>query len=339
MSTSSAPLTGLEKTVIVLLSLGPAISGEILKRLPEDEVDAISSTMARLHTVTQQQVESVLLEYQAAVASQAFDVRGGLESARQMLEQAYGRDQATRFIDRAAKSLDQDSTNFASLQRADPQQLAALIQDEHPQTIALVLAHLDSSQAAALLSALPASMRTDIATRTAALDQIPPEGVRTIAAVIGQKFKNLGQLNRESCGGVQTVADILNRLDANNCSQILDSIEKEDPALFQGIRRLMFVFEDLKALDSAGTKELLGRVDRKILITALKGSSEELQRQIMSGMSQRGADLLREDMAALGPVKMKDVEAARQLIIAQARQLEKDGIISLKNSPSEQYVD
>jgi flagellar motor switch protein FliG len=334
----SPAFTGVEKAAIVLLTLGPALSGEILKLLPESEVDTLSAAIARLERVPETDVEAVLREYQDAVGGRAFDVKGGLEHARVMLEEAFGREYATRFVDRVAKSLDQDAVDFVSLRRVDPQQLAKFIQDEHPQTISLVLSHLDSSQAAALLAALPAEMRTDITTRMAGLEQISPEAVRTIAAVIGQKFRNLGELSREACGGVRTVADMLNRLDQNTCTLLLDSLEKEDPQLFENVRRFMFVFEDLKALDALGAKELLGRVDRKVLMVALKGTSEELQNLFTSTMSQRGKEMMMEDMSVLGPVKLKDVDAAQQVIITLARQLEKDGLISLKSSPTEQYV-
>jgi flagellar motor switch protein FliG len=314
------------------------VSAEILKRMPEKEVDAISSAIAKLDAVTARQVESVLEEFQNAVSTRAVDVKGGLEHARLILTEAFGRDYATRLVDRVAKSLDQDAVDFATLRRVDPQQLAKFIQDEHPQTIALVLSHLDPSQAAALIWSLPVETRTDVAVRMANLEQISPESVRTIASVIGQKLRNLGEVSRESYGGVRAVADMFNRLDTNSCSQLMDAVEKEDPALFESVRRYMFVFEDLAALDPQGIKELLSRVDRKILVLALKGTSEELQRQFMAGMSQRGAEMLREDMSALGPVKIKEVDAAQQQVIVQARQLEKEGVISLKSSPSEQYI-
>lgn len=330
--------TGSEKAAIVLLSIGPAASAQILKQMTEEEVDLISSAIARLHSVRPQQTEAILSEFQEAVATQTIHIQGGLERTRQILIEAFGHEYATRLLDRVAKSLDQDAVDFSGLRRVDPQQLAKFIQDEHPQTIALVLSHLDPSQAAALLRSLPVEVRTDIAVRMASLEQISPEAVRTIASVIGQKLKNLGELSREACGGVRAVADMLNRLDPNNCAQLLDSVEKENPELFESVRRFMFVFEDLMGLDSQGIKELLAAVDRKVLIVALKGTSDELKHKFMAGMSQRGAAMLKEDIEGMGPVKLKDVDVAQQAIISMARQLEKDGIISLKPSATDQYI-
>lgn len=331
-------LTGLQKAAIVLLSLGPTASAEILKQLSEEEVDTITASIAKLDAVTSQQTESVLGEFQEAVSTRNIDTQGGLERTRAMLTEAFGKEHATRLVDRVAKNLDRDGPDFSNLRRVDPQQLAKFIQDEHPQTIALVLSHLDPSQAAALIGALPVEKRSDIAMRMASLEQISPEAVRTIATVIGQKFRNLGELSREACGGVRAVADMLNRLDPNSCSQLLDAVEKENPELFESVRRFMFVFDDLASLDSTGFKELLGVVDRKILMIALKGTSDELKQRFMASLSQRGAEMMKEDMAALGPVKIKEVDAAQQQIITQARQLEKDGTISLKSSPAEQYI-
>ncbi|MBZ5672723.1 MAG: flagellar motor switch protein FliG [Acidobacteriia bacterium] len=331
-------LTGLQKAAIVLLSLGPTASAGILKQLSDEEVDRITASIAKLDAVTSQQTEAVLGEFQLAVSTRNVDTQGGLERTRAMLTEAFGEDHATRLVDRIAKTLDRDGPDFSNLRRVDPQQLAKFIQDEHPQTIALVLSHLDPSQAAALIAALPVEKRSDIAVRMASLEQISPEAVRTIATVIGQKLRNLGELSREACGGVRAVADMLNRLDPNNCSQLLDTVEKENPELFESVRRFMFVFDDLAGLDASGFKELVGAVDRKVLMIALKGTSEELKKRFTESLSQRGAEMMKEDMAALGPVKIKEVDAAQQQIITLARQLEKDGTISLKNSPAEQYI-
>ena len=337
-TSSSSSLSGIQKVAIVLLSLGPTASAELLKQLPDEEVDAISAAIARLGSVSPNQAEGILGEFEEAVNTRAVIVRGGVEHAREMLTEAFGREHASRLIDRVTKSMAHDAPDFSNLRRVDPQQLAKFIQDEHPQTIALVLSHLDPSQAASLLTALPSENRIDIAVRMAGLEQIAPEAVRTIASVIGQKLRNLGELSREAYGGVRGVADMFNRLDTNTCGQLLESLEGKDSELFENVRRFMFVFEDLAHLDGHGMKDLLATIDRKVLMVALKGTTDELREHFMKGMSQRGADMLREDIAALGPVKIKDVDTAQQQIIAQARQLERNGVISLKNSSTEQYV-
>ena len=332
------PVGGAKKAAIVLLTLGPTLSAEVMKKLTESEVASVSAAMARLGVVAPQEVEGALEEFKRAVDARSYDVSGSIEHVRKLLTDAFGRDYATRLLDRVEKSLDQGAVDFGSLNKVDPQQLAKFIQEEHPQTIALVLSHLDPSQAAELIRALPSEIRTDVLIRMASLEQIPPESVRTIATVIGQKLRNLGELSREACGGVRAVADLLNRLDPTNGSELLEKMEFASPALYENVRRLMFVFEDLGKLDEPAIRELVSRVDRKVLVVAFKGTSPELQNHFIKTFSQRGAEMLREDMEALGPVKIKDVDAAQQLIISTARELEREGLVSLRNSPSEQYV-
>ena len=231
-----------------------------------------------------------------------------------------------------------ESASFDAIEKADPQQLAKFIHNEHPQTIALVLSHLNSIQAAALLTSLPVSIRSDVALRMASLDQISPEVIVKIASVIGQKLKSLGEFSRESYGGVRAVAEVLNRLDSATSREILETIEQQDANLGDTIRHLMFVFEDLLLIDQIGLKELLSKVERKILTLALKGTSEQLRNHVLTCMSQRGGEMLKEDMDALGPVKIKDVESAQQQIINVVRELENEGVLSLKGAVGEQYV-
>jgi flagellar motor switch protein FliG len=228
--------------------------------------------------------------------------------------------------------------DFDNFRKTDPQQLSKFIQDEHPQTIALILSHLDPAQAAALITCLPPEIRTDVATRMADLEQISPEIVRNIASVIDQKLRNLGELSREAYGGVKAVANIFNRLDPNTCASLMTAFEQHNPALFENIRSFMFVFKDLEELDTTAITALIARVNRSTLIVALKGANESLQKKFLSTQSQRGAAMMAEDIAALGPTKLRDVDAAQQEVIALAREMEKEGIISLKNSADEQYV-
>jgi len=336
---ASDNLTSIRKAAILLVALGDQASAEFVRNLSEEEVQAVSREVARINTITAEQVESVVEEFYQMSVARDFAIKGGLDYARSMLNNAFGQETAKKLVDRLIKALGAEAVSLDALQKADPQQLAKFVHSEHPQTIALVLSHLDSPQAAALLVSLPSNLRADVAMRMANLDQISPEIVHKIAAVIGQKLKALGEFSRESYGGVRAVAELFNRLDSMTNKEILENIEQQDGNLAETIRHLMFVFEDILMIDQNGLKELLGKVDRKLLTIALKGTSEQLKEHFLKAMSQRGADMLREDMDALGPIKLRDVEGAQQEIIAVIRQLETDGVLSLKGgAPGEQYV-
>ncbi|MEJ5370135.1 MAG: flagellar motor switch protein FliG [Bryobacteraceae bacterium] len=330
--------SGLQKAAVLMVTLGEELSGMVLKHLEEDEVAAIGKEVARIPAITAAEAEGILDEFYQMSMAQDYVMKGGIEYARKMLINAFGPEMATRILDRLVKLLGHDTASFDALQKADPQQLAKFIHSEHPQTIALILSHLGASQAAGLLFSLPPEIRADVALRMANLEQISPDIISKIAGIIGQKLKALGELSRESYGGVRAVAEMFNRLDSATSKEILDTIEAQDPNLAETIRHLMFVFEDLLLIDQNGIKEILARVDRKLLTVALKGTSDQLKNHFMQCMSQRGAEMLREDMEALGPVKIKEVEAAQQQIISIVRQLEAEGVLSLKGAVGEQYV-
>src|SRR5664279_980081 len=336
--TSQVMMSGSKKAAILTVCMGDAVSAEILKELDEEEIANIGRELARLQNITAEEGERVLEEFYQLAMAQDYVLKGGLDYARKILTKAFGPESARKILDRLVKQLGADAASFDALQKADPQQLAKFIHNEHPQTIALVLSHLNPSQAAGLLTSLPAAMRADISQRMASLDQISPEIILKIAAVIGSKLKALGEFSRESYGGVRAVAEMLNRLDSTSSREILDHIEQQDTNLAETIRHLMFVFEDLLLIDPMGLKEVLGKADRKALTVALKGTSEQLRNHILSCMSQRGSDMLREDMESLGPVKIKEVESAQQSIITVVRQLESEGVLSLKGAVGEQYV-
>lgn len=331
-------LPGLRKAAILMIILGPETAAEIFRHLDEEEVQRIGREVARVHSITSEEGEGILDEFYQMTVAHDYVLKGGIDYARKVLDSAFGPDTARRMLDRLVRALGTEQASFDTLRRTDPQQLAKFIHAEHPQTIALVLSHLNPTHAAGLLASLPAELRADVALRMANLDQISPDIISKIAGVIGAKLKTLGELSRESYGGVNAVAEMFNRLDTHTSKEILDDIERVEPGLVESIRQMMFVFEDLLLLDQGAVKEVLGRVDRKILTTALKGTSEQLKNHLLQAMSQRGAEMLREDMEALGPVKIKEVEGAQQQIIAVVRQLENEGVISLKGAAGEQYV-
>jgi flagellar motor switch protein FliG len=318
--------------------LGEEVSGEIMRQLDEEEVQEIGREVARLSVISNEHSEAILEEFYEMAVAHDYVVKGGIEYARKILFNAFGAEHSKKILDRLMKTLGNDSANFDAIQKADPQQLSKFIHSEHPQTIALILSHLNPSQAAGLIFSLPPELRTDVSMRMANLDQISPEIINKIASVIGAKLKSLGEVSREAYGGVRAVSEMFNRLDGNTSKEILDGMEDADPTLVQTIRHMMFVFEDLLLLDQTAIKEMLAKLDRKVLTVALKGTSDQLKNHMLAAMSQRGAEMLREDMDALGPIKIKEVEAAQQQIIAVVRQLEAEGVISLKGTAGEQYV-
>lgn len=332
-------IPGLQKAAILLMTLGAEAGAELMRQLSEEEVQAVSREVAHTSSVGPDLAESVLEEFQQMVVARDFARKGGLDQAKHLLVTAFGPESAERILQRLIRTLHTDSEDFSALRKADPQQLARFIQNEHPQTIALVVSQLTPTQAAALLMSLPAGVRTEATLRMASLDQISPEIVNRIAGVLNLKFKELGQLSRLSYGGVKAVAELLNRMDAGSTKSILDNMGQQNAPLVEQIRHLMFIFEDLIAVDPKGITDLIAKIDRKLMTVAMKGTSEQLKNKLIGSLSQRGREMLLEDMAATGPVKIKEVEAAQQAIIEVARQLEADGVLSLKGAADEQYVE
>ncbi|MEO8096867.1 MAG: flagellar motor switch protein FliG [Acidobacteriota bacterium] len=331
-------IPGIRKAAIVLVMIGDEASTAILRNLDQEEVDQLSREIARVQALTPEEAEGVLEEFHQMVTTRDYVIKGGVDYAKKLLINAFGDDKAERMLDRMMKSLGTESLSFDALQKTDPQQLSKFIHAEHPQTIALILSHLNPSQAAGLLSSLPREMRGDVASRMASLEQISPDIISKIANVIGLKLRALGEMSRESYGGVDAVAEMLNRLDSVATKDVLEDMDASNPALAENIRHLMFVFDDILLLDAGAIKEVLAKVDRKILSVALKGTSEKMKVHILQAMSQRGADMMREDIDAMGPIKIKEVEAAQQQIISVVRQLESEGVVSLKGATGEQYV-
>jgi flagellar motor switch protein FliG len=321
-----------------MVLLGDEASANIFRYLQEDEIQELSKEISRLGQIESDSADSVLEEFHRMTMAQTFMAQGGSDFAKKLLVKAFGSDSSKKLLDRLSISLQGTIVGFDSLQKADPAQLSRFIQAEQPQTIALVLAHLNSSQAAALLSSLPAQLRADVVMRMANLEQISPDIINKITTILEQKLKSLGDFSRESYGGVRAVAELINRLDTKAAASILEKIENENPGLALSIRNLMFVFEDVMLIDDQGMREIIQRLDKKALTVALKGCSEDLKNQFFRNMSSRAVEMLREDMDVMGPIKVKDVEAAQQQIVSIVRKLDEDGIINLKGSGGDEYV-
>src|SRR3954452_14454 len=242
----------LRKAATLLIVLGEQTSAELLQQLSEEDVQKVSREVAKITAISAEQAEGVLNEFHHIAAAGDYVARGGIDYARKLLMRAFNPDTAKRLLERLTKTLGADAASFDALQKADPQQLAKFIHNEHPQTIALVLSHLNPSQAAGLLFSLPVELRADVALRMANLDQISPVIISKLASIIDSKLTSLGEVSRESYGGVRAVAEMFNRLDSNSSKEILETIEQTDSFLVETIRHLMFVFEDLLLLDQGG---------------------------------------------------------------------------------------
>ena len=330
-------LTGARKAAILTLLLGEDSAGDVLKCLSPHEVERIAREVAALGTVQPADSEQVLEEFHGAVVAAGYIARGGIDSARRLLEKALGSDVAAPIYDRVAKFA-RSTAGFTSLTQSDPQQLSKFMLSEQPQTIALILAHLDGTHASQLVNLLPDELRTDVITRMANLDEISPEVVQQISAVIEQRLKTLGGTSHEAYGGVRAVAELLNRMDRSMSGAVLEAIEDDSAELAVSIRNLMFVFDDLRDVEDAALREIIQRADRKGLTVALKGASEEIRGRFFGNMSKRAAGVLREEMEVLGAVRLREVEQAQQEIVAIARKLEEEGTLTTGAAAGEAYV-
>ena len=332
-----AKLTGMQKAAVLMVTLGDETASNIFKYLEEDEIQTISREIAITKHVQPEIAEEVMEEFHTMTQARSYISQGGIEYAKKLLIKSVGPEVARKIIDRLVKALE-SSAGFTSLERANPQQLSKFIQNEHPQTIALILAHLNASQAAELISSLPEALRSDVAMRMASLQEISPEVVRRISLILEQKLEALGSFATEAYGGVRAVAELFNRMDRNTGRAVLEKIETENPQLAANIRDLMFVFDDILLIDDNGITEILKRADKKTLTIALKGTSEELQNQFFRNMSSRAVELMKEEMEFMGPIKLKDVEKSQHEVVEIVRQLEEEGVISIGGGGGEDYV-
>jgi len=327
----------LRKAAIVMLLLGEELSSEVCKHLNEEEIEGLSKEMAALGPIPTPLGEKVLDEFHQITVAADYVARGDVDFARRVLNRTLGAENARRIMERVLRSF-QSTAGFTSLEKADPQQLSKFILGEHPQTIALILAHLNPTSAAQLVTLLPDGLRVDVLTRMASLDDISPDVIARISSVIETRLKSLGGVAREQHGGVRAVAELFNRLERNVSGPVLEAIEAKRPELAVSIRNLMFVFDDLVHVDDNGMREIVQRADKKALTIALKGASEEIRERFFSNMSKRAAEMLREEMEVLGAVRLRDVEKAQQDVVAIARKLEEEGVIVTGAAAGEAYV-
>lgn len=327
MSITYDMLSGYQKSAILLIALGEDLSSQVMEHLDDEEVGEISKEIVLMRDIEQEVVDQVLDEFHQMTMAKGYLSKGGLEYAKALLNKSLGPEKARKIIDRLTRAMEQ-SSGFAFLQKVDPSQLSKFIQNEHPQTIALIMAHLDPTQAAESLSALPEELQPEVAIRMANLDEISPEVVKKISTVLEEKLDAFTSYNVE-IGGVRAVAEVFNRMDRATSKVTLEKLEKLAPELAAQIRDMMFVFDDIRMLGDQGVQEILKRADKKVLTVALKGTDGDLQNKFFNCMSKRAVDTLKEEMEFLGPVKVRDVEKAQQEVVEIVRGLEEEGLIQI----------
>jgi flagellar motor switch protein FliG len=323
-------LSGAAKAAVLCLSLGEDVASEVFKFLDEDEVHMISRELTNLQRVGSDVTDDVIEEFHQLLLTQSYVSTGGVDYAKRLLIKAYGPENAKRLLDKITRSLE-STAGFEALQKVDPQQLSKLFQNEHPQTIAVVLSHLDASTAASTLEFVPEAQRTDVVLRMSNLQEISQDVVRRVSMVLDQKLKSVGDDSRQKLGGVRSVAEICNRLDREVTRKMLDEIETSQPDLALAIRNLMVTFDDLLLVDDVGIREILQRVDKKILTLALKGTIPELQNRFFGNMSGKAVEMMKEEMDYLGQVKVKDVSTAQRQVVDVLRELDEKGVVSLSS--------
>lgn len=330
-------MSGPKKAAIVMMALDDQASAAVFRYFGDTEIEQITRQVALLESVSADVGEAVIREAQALADNSTGVTAGGLEYARKMLSKTLDPEHSRRILERVLHGIPADN-GFSSLERVNPQQLSNFILGEHPQTVALVLAHLNSASAAQLISQLPDDMRADVLMRMATLEDIPPEVVGRVAGVIKQRLKAFGGPTHEQRGGVRAVAELCNRLDRGISRPTLEHIEATSPDMAVAIRDLMFVFEDLIHVDDSGIREIVNRAEKKSLTTALKGASEDVRQRFFNNISKRAGELIKEEMELMGAVRLREVEKAQQEVVGIARALEDEGVITLGGSASEPYV-
>ncbi|MDN5293728.1 MAG: flagellar motor switch protein FliG [Eubacteriales bacterium] len=329
-------LTGRQKAAILLIALGPEIAAQIYKHLKEEEIEQLTLEIANMRRVDPKLEEEVVEEFHQMCVAKEYIAQGGIEYAKEILERALGTQKALDIINRLSSTLQVKPFDFA--RKTDPSQLLNFIQGEHPQTIALIMAYLDPDKAAAILSALPPERQADVARRIALMDRTSPEVIREVEKILERKLSSLVQEDFTSAGGVKTVVEILNRVDRSTEKAIMENLEVRDPELAEEIKRLMFVFEDIVQLDDRSIQRVLREVDGKELALALKGASEEVFNKISRNMSKRAADMLKEEIEFMGPVRLRDVEEAQQKIVNIIRKLEEAGEIVIARGGGDEII-
>lgn len=333
---NTSEISGTSKAAILLIALGPEKSAKVFKHLKEEEIEQLTLEIANTRSVSPQMKEDVLNEFYQVCLAQQYIAEGGIGYAKELLEKALGTEQAEQVIKRLTSSL--QVRPFEFVRKTDPAQLLNFIQDEHPQTIAMILSYLSPAQSAMILGALTPEKQADVAKRIAMMDRTSPDVIKEVERVLERKLASLLNQDYTIVGGVDAIVDILNTVDRGTEKHIMESLEIEQPELADEIRKKMFVFEDILLLDDRAIQRVLRDVDNNDLGIALKGANEEVQNVIFKNLSKRLSAMIKEDMEFMGPVRMKDVEEAQQKIVGIIRKLEDSAEIVISRGGGDEII-
>lgn len=333
---SDGNITNQQKAAILCIALGPEYSAKMFQHLADDEIEKITLEIASQRSVDQGLQQQVISEFYQTMMVKSYLSTGGLEYAQNVLEKALGTEKAAHIINRLTTSLQVKPFDF--LRKTDPSQLLNFIQNEHPQTIALVMAYMESQQAAMLLSSLPPYRQSEVAKRIATMDRTSPDVIREVERVLERKLSAIVNQDFTTAGGIKAIVDVLNLVDRNTEKTIIDALEVDNPELTEEIKKLMFVFEDIVAIGDRDLQLILREVDNKELSLALKGTNEEVASKIYKNMSSRAAEMLKEEIEYMGPVKLRDVEEAQQKIVGVIRRLEDKGQIQVSHGKGDEMI-
>lgn len=336
MAGKTESLTGKEKAAILLITLGSQKSAEIFKHLSEEEIEELTLEIANMRMVSPEDKESVLNEFYELCVAQEYISEGGVGYAKDILEKAVGGDKAVDIINKLTASL--QVRPFEFVRKVDPNQLVNYMQNEHPQTIALILVYLSSAQSAMILSKLPPEKQSEVARRIAKMDRTSPDVIKEVERIIEAKFSNMVSQDYTTAGGIDSVVEILNSIDRGTEKFIMEELEETDTELSEEIKKRMFVFEDIINLDTKSIQRFIREIDNSQWAISLKGASEEVKEAIFSNMSKRLVEMIREDMEFMGPVRLKDIEEAQQKVVNTIRKLEEAGEIVTPRGGDEMIV-
>jgi flagellar motor switch protein FliG len=332
----SVPLTGLKKAAVLMIALGPEIAAEIYRNLSDKEIELITIEIANSGRVTPELIAQVIEEFYHTCMAKQYVAHGGITTARQILERALGPGKSMEILQRLQGVFNTKPFDF--LKHLDPTVLCRFVQNEHPQTIALVLSHLHYDQAALVMASLDPEMQSEVSLRIATMKETSPEIIADVERVMEKKFSSILAQETTIAGGVETLAELLDHIDQRTQKALLASMEQQEPLIANEVKKKLITFDDLERLDDHSVQKMLFRVDNKELATALKGANDGVKKQIMKNMSIRAARMLQEDMELMGPVRVSKVEESQQKIISTIRKMEEDGEITISRSPNEKFL-